>query len=52
MAYLIDTYVHTTCEIDGHWVISRPLPGTFWDRLRDAWLVLIGKADAVTFYGQ
>lgn len=52
MAYLIDTYMRTTAEIDGHWVIARPLRGPFISRLRDAWLVLIGKADAVTFYGQ
>lgn len=52
MAYQVDFLTHSTAEIDGKWVISRPLKGTFLDRLRDAWLVLIGKADAVTFYKQ
>lgn len=31
------------------WQPSRPLPGPFISRLRDAWLVLIGEAEAVEF---
>lgn len=50
MAYFIDSYINQKTEIDGKWVISRPLSGPFIIRLKDAWLVLIGKADAVRFY--
>ncbi len=52
MANLIDSYSEVQTEKEGKWVISRPLPGPFIARLKDAWLVLIGKADAVTFYKQ
>lgn len=37
---------------DGRWVIAKPLPGPFRWRLHDAWLVLIGKAEALLFEGQ
>lgn len=33
-------------QIDGKWVPSRPVKGSFLDRLRDAIAVLKGKADA------
>jgi hypothetical protein len=36
----------TTTEIDGEWVPARPLPGPWWWRVKDAWAVLWGKADA------
>lgn len=52
MAYLIDSYVNQKKEIGGKWYISRPLLGPFIARLKDAWLVIAGKADAVTFYKQ
>ncbi len=52
MAYFIDGYIKNKTEIDGKWVISRPLPGPFLLRLKDAWLVITGQADAVRFYGQ
>jgi hypothetical protein len=52
MAYQIDWYAHSKAEIDGIWVISRPIVPSLWFRIKDAWLVLIGKADAVTFYKQ
>lgn len=51
MAYLIDC-LETKTEIDGKWVIARPMPGPFLLRLKDAWLVAKGEADAVRFYGQ
>jgi hypothetical protein len=50
MARLIDSYSGTTTEIRGRWFVARPIPSdSIWDRIHDAWLVLIGKADAVTF---
>lgn len=53
MAYLIDDcYMRTKVEINGRWYVSRPLLPPFVVRLKDAWLVLTGKADAVTFYKQ
>lgn len=52
MAYLIDSYTNQRKEIDSKWVISRPLSGPFITRLKDAWLVICGKADAVRFYKQ
>jgi hypothetical protein len=38
-----------TKEINGKWVPARPLIGSFWDRLKEAWRVLTGKADAFTW---
>lgn len=40
-----------TC-IDGRWVIARPLKDMPFRRIKDAWKVLIGKADAIQFYKQ
>lgn len=34
---------------NGVWVEDRPLPGPFVSRLKDAWLVLTGRADALTW---
>jgi hypothetical protein len=42
----------TQTEIDGKWVLARPIIGPFISRIKDAWQVLIGKADAVKFIGQ
>jgi hypothetical protein len=36
-------------EINGKWVPARPMVRPFWYRLKDAWRVLIGKADAFTW---
>jgi hypothetical protein len=33
----------------GIWVEDRPLHGSFMERLRDAWAVLRGRADALTW---
>ena len=56
MAYLIDDLIHNKKKtkdpihpINDIWVIARPVPGPFITRLHDAWLVLIGKADAVVY---
>lgn len=36
-------------EISGLWVLSKPVPAPFIVRLRDAWTVLCGRAEAVEF---
>jgi hypothetical protein len=38
--------------IDDIWVLARPLQPCFWRRVKDAWAVLRGKAEAVKFYKQ
>ena len=51
MIRIIDSYISTHHEIDGKWVIARPVDcrcDSFWGRLRAAWWVLIRRADAVT----
>lgn len=40
-------------EIDGKWQPARPIScPMIWERLRLAWWVLIGKADALTWPNQ
>jgi len=36
----------------GEWVPAKPLPGPLRGRLRDAWAVLWGRAEALYFKGQ
>lgn len=44
---------HGTQLSNGLWVPARPLGGCGWPwRLRAAWLVFTGRADAVTWPGQ
>lgn len=53
--YNIDSLVDTRTEIEGKWVICRPVNykyRSFKERLSDAWAVFSGKADAVRFIGQ
>lgn len=42
-------------KINGRWVPARP-PNykyrSLRERIRDSWSVFVGKADAVTYYGQ
>jgi hypothetical protein len=39
--------------IDGKYVAARPISGGFiFSRIKAAWLVLIGKADALIWTGQ
>lgn len=54
MGYNADEIKHWSCEkfIDGKWVLSRPLDGPFLWRLKDAWNVLLGKADALYWKDQ
>jgi|GEM_PF-5115485 len=42
----------TMINIDGKWVVAKPLPQPFIRRIRDAIAVLKGKAEAVCFYKQ
>jgi len=44
---LLESAVSTQANINGKWVPVRPLSGPFSWRIRAAWLVLTGKADAV-----
>ena len=39
-------------EINGKWYPARPIPGPFLWRLHDAWKVLKGEADAITWPGE
>lgn len=41
-----------SAEINGKWVVARPLSYFDWTRIKAAWLVLIGRADAIVFKGQ
>lgn len=60
MAYFIDDLTHNQAEVVKEvgkenkkvWVVARPMSSPFIQRLKDAWLVLTGKADAVKFHGQ
>ena len=56
MARLIDSYGDCHVEVAGKWYIARPLRLDGIDgvinRIKDAWLVIIDKADAVTFKGK
>lgn len=36
-------------EVSGYWVLSRPYPGPWIWRVRDAWAVFRGRAEAVGF---
>lgn len=45
----IDMLAQSRTELDGVWYVARPLLGSFKHRLEDAWLVLTGKADAITY---
>lgn len=48
---LLKTANETQAEIDGKWVPARPMAEPFVCRLRDAWKVLTGKADAMKWPG-
>jgi hypothetical protein len=46
---LLTTAPQSQKEINGRWVPARPYPGPFVWRLRSAWAVLTGRADAFTW---
>jgi hypothetical protein len=48
---LVHSFIHNQTQIDGKWVASRPYPDPRSLRLKAAWLVLTGRADAVTWPG-
>lgn len=52
MVYEFEDLMHAETYVDGEWVISKPLVGNFWCRLKDAIGVLFGKFVAVKFYKQ
>lgn len=50
----IDDYVGQHAEINGKWVIARPVNykcRTLFERIKEAWAVFTGKAEAVRFKG-
>lgn len=47
-----DSLRHNTVYIDRKWVCAKPFRRPFWYRIKDAWAVLKGKAEAVSFYKQ
>jgi len=52
MPILIDSLIHTQMEINGKWYIAKPIVAPFIVRLKNAIWVLVGKAEAVTFYNK
>ena len=53
MKIYADDLMSCTAEIDGKWVVARPIIYVgLKDRLRAAWWVISGRALAVFFYGQ
>jgi hypothetical protein len=49
LKYLVTETQNAQAKISGKWVPARPLIGSWLDRLKDAWRVLTGKADAFTW---
>ena len=49
LKWLLKEASDTQAEIGGKWVPARPLIGSMRDRIRAAWAVLTGKADAFTW---
>ncbi len=52
MPYLIDSLFNVKSELYGNWYISRPELPPFYARLKDAWQVLVGDADAIVYAEQ
>lgn len=52
--FIADEFKNWNCEkeINGKWVLARPITGCLKQRIKDAYAVLIGKADAVKFIDQ
>ena len=49
---LIESSASNSTEINGRWVPSRPINWkyrTLWRRIKEAWAVFTGKADAFTW---
>ena len=49
----IDSLVETKTYIDKKWVVARPVRDfRFHIRLKDAFFVFVGRAEAISFYKQ
>lgn len=47
---LIDTLVNTSREVEpGKWAIAKPITAPLMTRVKDAWCVLAGRCEAVSF---
>jgi hypothetical protein len=44
---LLESINSVSCEINGKWVPARPMRDCLRYRIKYAWMVLTGKADAV-----
>lgn len=49
MPLLADELEENQKQINGYWYCAKPEIAPFLCRIKDAWLVLIGKAEAVIF---
>lgn len=55
MIYNIESLRSTQVNINGKWVIARPVNHkyrTTREKIKDAWAVFSGRADAVRFEGE
>ena len=60
MLYSIENLIHTASSTqtqlsNGKWVCARPVNykyDSIFERIKHAWLVFTGKADAITWEGQ
>jgi hypothetical protein len=43
---IVKSMAENHAEVNGRWVAARPLVGSLWSRLRDAWEVIRARADA------
>lgn len=49
----IDSLIEIKIYLDGKWVVARPVKDNrIFARIKDALLVLFGKAEAIGFYKQ
>jgi len=52
----VDSLTDTRICIDDKWVVARPMHMSGFDglirRVKDAYMVIVGKADAIKFYKQ
>ncbi len=49
LKWLVEHSHESMCERSGRWTPARPLAGPFIERVKAAWMVLLGKADAFTW---
>jgi len=46
LEYLQKEATNIQAEINGKWVSARPIKRPLWNQIKDAWEVLINRADA------